>query len=180
MRIYLATFLLLSFSISQAEEWVEPIKMDSASTCVNPMIKIEKLFQIDRGGLQGVVDNMKQIDLNKDGRVCLDEVQEVAPKQIPTLGRIDYNNDRCISVKEMKRAIELRVKAAWEVQFTFMDGNKDKAITLNELQNRYSSPDKNKLTPNEILAEFDQDFDQKITWDEYQQRAIKITRGITR
>jgi Ca2+-binding EF-hand superfamily protein len=165
MRIYLATFLLLSFSISQAEEWVEPIKMDSASTCVNPMIKIEKLFQIDRGGLQGVVDNMKQIDLNKDGRVCLDEVQEVAPKQIPTLGRIDYNNDRCISVKEMKRAIELRVKAAWEVQFTFMDGNKDKAITLN---------------PNEILAEFDQDFDQKITWDEYQQRAIKITRGITR
>lgn len=174
-----ALMFILSFDgLANDKDWLKPVTLES-TTCADPMIKIEKMFQLDAGGLEGVISNMKEIDRNNDGKACINEVKAKSPGQLHSLSLIDYNQDLCVSVKEMKHAIRLRIESAWEVQFTYLDGNRDKVITINELKNRTDPNNKTGLTSVDIMSEFDLDLNGSITWQEYKERAKEITVQLT-
>lgn len=158
--------------------WVEPISFNSADVCVDPMIQMRGEYTIGQEGLDGIIGFFVEADLNKDKKVCIDEIQQVSPDSISVWAAYDRNGDQCITPAEARESLEAIMLAQWVKDFNSIDGNRNGRIEPHELENRFGSPKPGTMSPKEIMEEYDLDFDGFVTRLEYVQRSVMALREI--
>ncbi len=166
-----------AFEPSSSDRWVEPISFDSKDKCIDPMIKMRGQYTIGQDGLDGLVGFFVAADINKDNKVCIDEVERVNPDAIALWSSYDRNGDRCITPAEARESLEAIMLAQWLKDFSGIDGNRNEVLETHELENRFGNkPDS--MTPSEIMGEYDLNFDGAITRLEYVQRSVMALQQI--
>lgn len=142
--------------------------------CIGPLVKIQQ--ERRKSSLTPVVELFQGADLNKDNAVCREEVAYKTPEKLAIFAPYDINNDGCITPTEVKQRVRRQMEAFWASDHSIMDLNNDGAITIDELQRRYSDVSGNNMTPQEIIFEYDGDFDGRVTAAEYIARSWELMR----
>ena len=170
--------LLVSMSAVANGPFVERTKPSDLGTCSDPMLEFQKHNSLKGSGLSEVVKTMERFDVNQDGRVCFAEVMNVDAAKTLLFGQMDFNEDGCVTPREGKHYLEQQITAYWKKEYHYLDGNRSGTVTLLELQTRYGQAPEGGLSPQEILHEFDLDFDGEIRLPEYLQRNEEILTSL--
>lgn len=173
-----ALVLISSSLLANADEkhWTPNKNQYEGETCVDPMIQARGEYTIGKEGLEGIADFFKSLDKNKDNKLCLDEIDDKG--MLDAFEEYDMNKDGCITPREVSLTLERMIIASWLKEFYYMDGNKDGFVEMYELENRFSNTDGRFMQPEQIMSEYDLDFDDKISKEEYTQRSWELYKGI--
>lgn len=145
-------------------------------TCIDPLIKMRRDNPDSQSGLTQIVATMQAADINQDNRICASEIQQFAPKQSAGWAEFDVDQDGCITPPEARATIERRLDLRWRGEYHFLDSNKDNKLTFQELKVRFPHTRQGAMSPEEIMDNYDQDFDGSVTEEEYVAQSIEYLR----
>lgn len=175
MRLLAATTLLIVTCSVNAGLYSEQTPNAYETTCVSPILKIQQ--QRRESSFDPVIKMFQAADINKDQRVCRDELLDASPEKILVYASYDLNGDYCVTPMEVTTKLRQQLILFWRGDHRIMDLNRDGVITLDELKRRYGHNSGIKhLAPIDILDEYDGNFDGEITPDEYVARSWEIMR----
>ncbi|MEY8198521.1 MAG: hypothetical protein RPS47_04715 [Colwellia sp.] len=164
--------------LAQSEQEPNLSDIEITETCSNPMLRLAKKKSADGQGLTEAVNIFIRHDINKDNKVCLDEVREIDPRTIPKWGAFDLNADLCITPSEAKTVIEREIKTRWKRQYRSFDLNRDGDIQIHELELKLRDQGDNGFNTGDFLQVYDINFNNLITEDEFIQGSIEYLRDI--
>jgi Ca2+-binding EF-hand superfamily protein len=161
---------------------ISSVKADHLSIIPSGLVKTrranqnaEQGFDTDKDGVVTGVELLSGFDLNKDKKVSFDEFKGVINKfKKNNLKKIfdcyDDNKDGFIDAKELLQEFDVNKDGKVSLDEFTRVMSKFKALSPEECKGKFDSLDKNKngsLDASELLAEFDLNKDNKISFDEF-------------
>lgn len=176
---FVAALLLLAAATSaKADLWAKNITIADGVGCIDPMLKFRGQYEMQGEGLELVVSKFKEADVNSDGRICRSEIKATQPDKLEVWAYYDTDGNGCIFPSEAREVIERDMVIYWEADFKMIDTNRDGRLELFELESKFFDPEPGTLGPQEVMDEFDLNFDESITKKEFVERSIQILREV--
>jgi Ca2+-binding EF-hand superfamily protein len=179
IKLTVSTALLLSFNMVQADRFTYDAdinKTDYSDTeCATNFLEADKPEPRNES-MTFIVNEFKKTDLNKDNRICYDEIVKVHRDSISEWTRYDRDKNGCITPVEAITSFREDLTKMWSKQHSELDADRNGTVEDTDIKWIFRKEMPGTLTPVEILNLYDKDNDKIITKQEYIAQSIVLFR----